>query len=442
MGNRFAGLAVAASIVLIAAISLFLSGPKTLYAQTLKALEKARTIHAIGKDKRDGQWQQNAEIWYERGVGVVEQENVHGQINVRIDNGQYQWRYAGGTQAAMKTKSTDPDAMGVVAKLLNLRELEERFTGGPVGTKTVDGVECRVYSKSGPDNTWRMEIWIDNDMRVRGWEKSRKTASGQWEAYQTALVEYDISIAKSRFSPDFGPGVAVIDAAAIAGDKFWEKRFDLQNALYTNEAFGLVFAVHQLKRCEGGLVFLVSSIRPTTDTIRELGPIDSSRGAGSGGYGDFQLDSSWERLPDGTERSYQPWTLAQLKHNGLEVHWDILIPKGSWPEKVNECILSAYIHTRSKLQEKLEKAGSEWWRRFRPLTILPLPETTTSLSDVIASVYAEAQQLEPVVREILLSRAARRDPEKEGSWSVPLVKPSQIPPDQYESECLQHLRHW
>jgi outer membrane lipoprotein-sorting protein len=438
--NRFAGLAVAASVVLFVAIAVFLSGPKTLYAQTLKALEKARTVHAVGKDKRDGQWEQNAEVWYERGVGVVEQENVRGQIVTRIDNGQYQWRYTGGTSSAMKTKSPDPDAMGVVARLLNLREIQERFTGSPVGAKTVDGVECKVYSQSNPENTWRMDIWLDSDMRIRGWEKFRKTAGGDWEAYQTASVEYDLPIEKSRFAPDFGPGVTVIDTV-VEGDKHWENRYDFRDALYTQEAFGLVFAVHQVKRCEGGLVFLVSSIRPTTETIRELGSIDSTRGAGSLVYGDFQLDSSWERLPDGTERLYQPWTLAELIHNGLQVKWSILIPKGSWPETVNECRLSAYIRTRSKLQEKLEKAGAEWNQRFRPLVTLPLPETTVSLSGVISSVYAEAQQIEPVAGHILLLRAGRpqTDPKIEGSWVTPLVKPSQIPPDQWEKECRTEL---
>jgi outer membrane lipoprotein-sorting protein len=439
LNSGLARMAAAASVAVIALAVIFVSGPKNLQAQVLRALEKAQTVHVTVKSNRTGQWQTGAEVWYAHGLGVLEQEVVDGVMRKRLDDGKNQWRYRSGSRSVMKTKSADPDAMGVVARILYPREFREHFTGRPVGTKTVDGVECKVYSQANPDNTWRMDLWIDNDMLIRGWEKRRPNDAGSLEVYDQAAVEYNQPIEKTRFLPDFGPDVTVVDAA-VEGDKFWENRYDLKNVLYTKEAFGLVFAVHQLKRCEGGLVFLVSSIRPTTETIRELGPIDSSHGAGSLAYGGFQLDSSWERLPDGTERSYQPWTLAELIHNGLQVKWEILIPKGAWPEKVNECKLSAYIHARAKLQEKLEKAGLEWYKRFRPLTMLPLPETTSSLSNIISIVYAEAQQLEPVASEMRLFREGRPDPKKKGSTIVPLVKPSEIPPDQYESECRANLK--
>lgn len=428
----------AAAILLLVGVTTFLTNrPRSLYARVIKTLENTRTIHAVLNVPRDGDWITAAEIWYERGKGVVEQETRRDVTRIRLDNGVYQWVYSSDTNTARKTESRDP--IGVVKELFDPQEFERAFLAPAEGVKTVDGIECRVYSHTNPDRTWKMEVWLDeNEMLVRGWKKQRLNDKGEWEDYKSTRVEYDVPIDPSRFSPHFGADVTVVEAGKLllenlnAADYTLDK-YALEKAISVREVLGLNFAVHEVVRCEGDIVYTVCSIRPTEESLTRI------NGDRSSAVGDFTFLASREQPEDGEPRWYAPCTFAYLQHGDLYIQWSILILKGSWPEKIEECDLDAYIHTRGLLEQSLAAEGEKTYKRVRSLSVLALPEGSTPLAEVISKVHTETLALGQTADEVRLCRASKPVPGKEGSRSRLLMKPSELSRPEFEADCFAEI---
>jgi len=428
----------AAAVLLLVGVTTFLTNrPRSLYARVMRTLENTRTIHAISNVPRDGSWITAAEVWYERGKGVVEQETRKDVTRTRLDNGVYQWLYSSDTNTARKTESRDP--IGVVKELFDPEEFKLALLAPAEGVKTVDGIECRVYSHANSNRTWKIEVWLDeNEMLVRGWKKQRVNEKGGWEDSESTKVEYDVPIDPSRFSPDFGPDVTVVEAGKLLLDnvdvaKYNLDRYALEKAISVREVLGLNFAVHEVVRCEGDIVYTVCSMRPTEESLTRI------NGDRSSAAGDFEFTGSLKQPENGESRWYAPWTFASLQHGDLYIEWSILIPKGSWPRKVEECELSGYVHTRGLLEQSLAAEGEKTYKRVTSLSVLTLPEGSTPLADVISKVHTETLALEQIADEIRLYRASKPVPEKEGSRSSQLMKPSELSRPEFEADCLAEI---
>ena len=425
----------AAACVLIGLVVWFglVKAPETLYGQVLAAIEKVGTVHLVVKEHRDGQWVKLAEAWYERGVGCAEYEYRDNNVKMRIDNGTYQWSHRSDQDFAVRARSKGK--LRLVEKTLraNARVLEDekRFKRDPSGDKEINGVKCRLYVRTYPKKTTEVHLWIDGADRMRRWER-RRQRDGKWETYQVVNVQYEVPIDRSRFQGKFGPSVRMIVATDLM-----EARFGLEKAVFKKDLMGLVFAVHELRRCDNGMIYVVCSIRPSQAVIRELGAI-SSVTMGRKVYGDFQLDSSWRRV-NGKEWSYQPIRLGELYHDGVQVTWVLLDPLGAWPKDAETCELSVYAHTRGKLQEKRKQAGLEWWRRFRPLAELALPAEKLPLKEALEKVHADALAAEPLDGYVGLLEASRQ--RKDGTRSRVHRRPSEISPEQFADEIEREFEH-
>lgn len=411
------------------------------YAQALDAIARATSVHAIGESKQDdGSWEKGMEVWYHRDFGIVEWQNRKGVTRTRIDNKQYQWRYSSDNPIVVKTRSEDP--IGVIEEIFDLEKFHAIFPDRPREEITDARETFCIYSSIHGDKN-RMDAWLDRQGRIRKWEKFKKSDSGEWDKYSIATLEYDVPIDRSRFEPSLNDNSIVkdwskvIDASALLDDLF-----GLKNAIYQREEFGLLFAVHDIQRLDNGSIFLRTSMRPSEKLLQELGSIRSFEGQGEFVYGDYQLDSSWKRLPDGTERYYQPYNLAYLNHNGLYAQWTILIPKGNQPETRSEVELSLYWYTREKWQERLKNNGETWYSRFRPLTVLELPKSSNSWNGLLNTLYETGLQLEPAVHQMGFYKASVPDPEgKEGHSMRMVVKPSQLSFAAFVEENRKEYEH-
>jgi len=424
------GVAACIAIALGAWVVLGTATP-SLYAQAVKAIEQARTVHAVGKRLQDGKMVKMMEAFYERGVGMAEYDYSEKHPFFRIDDGKYCWRRSG-NGPLVQSKSEDP--AGIVKKVVRattrLLEGEENARREPAGDRAIDGAVCKQYVVLRSDGRFRALIWIDQKDRLRRFEKQQPKAD-DWETYQTVTVEYDVRIDRSRFQVKIPPAATVVNAEQVLAG------FALEKAIFKKELMGLIFAVHDLQRCDNGMIFIVCSTRPCPAVIREFGPIRSHTD-GSAVYGDFQLDGSWKRV-DGKERYYQPIRLANLYHDGMYVQWELLHPLGAWPQPMETCELSAYVYARGKLQEKYTQAGQNWYKRFGPLAELPLPGQAVPFGEVVGKIHADALALEPLDGQAWVIEASRQGPD--GQWTTRYRRPSELPPHQFAEEVQGELEH-
>ena len=402
--------------------------PQTLYAQANKAIEEARTIYIVGKRFSEGRWVTEAKVFYERGVGVAEYGYRNGQTTyLRVDNGKDAWRRSPGGHI-VRSKSHDP--VGVIKKTLRytVEKLQEKYdvSRDPSGDRKIDGIPCKLYvSVHSSVPSIKRLWWFDKNGAVRRWEKQRKQDDGQWEASRAMEIRYGIPIDRSHFTLESVPETQEIDAHKLFGDKF-----SLDKALFKKETHGLIFAVHELRRVEGDMVYLLASLRATLATEKELGPMNAK---GRRTLGDFMVMSGWKRI-DGVERSHQPYTIGELYNDKLKAQWVLLQRKGTWPKKVKNFELSVNIYARGKLQERLKAKDKVWWLRLRPIAILPLPEKQTPFVDVLYRTYAAALVFEPIVFDVRLPGPSRR----KRAGVIPMYQPRKLSPPEH-AEAVERL---
>jgi hypothetical protein len=160
---------------------------------------------------------------------------------------------------------------------------------------------------------------------------------------------------------------------------------------------GLIFAVHELKRCQNDLIFTVTSLRPTEETRRQI----NDKKPAAWNYGDYQFYACYEKGDKkNTLTGYHPKVLASIYQNGLVVRWTVFIPEGFGDEIIHECKLELYyLYTCGKLAAKRKAAGLPDRKRIKPIAVLPLPEAKVELENQLSNAYDIIKSLEPVVAE-------------------------------------------
>ena len=434
---------LAAASLIVGALGIFIlfgNGQATLYAQVIEAFENTRTFHALSKNYHEGKWHSTLEVWYEAGVGVVEITNYlagkrRGQTEVRIDNAKYEWKYSPGDNYAVRSRSGYLQDM--IARFFEGYTvlLKDNPVRNPAGDKAINGVKCQMYVTLSEDKKWQSNYWIDSKNRFRRYEGLRLADDGQWVKYDVATVEYDIEIDPSRFSANFGPNVRIIDADQLLDDKF-----KLDNALYKEEVMGLIYAIHELKRCEDDRVYVVSSLRPTKQLLEELGPIYSA-GLGNKVYGDFLFDTwpwpQYKARANGARTFYyHHHYLAVLYNDGLFAKWYVLKKTGPGPERAGEVNLVANIYARDELQKKRK---SQNLNRYEQVIVkLPMPEEQLSLVEVAEKIYSDIELLESAAHTAVLNLKLPPDADKS---STPWKRTSQISKNNFVSEVRRELKH-
>jgi len=372
---------------------LLVNGSSNMYAQAVAAIEQAKTVHAQYFDVIDGETVKCGEMWYDANRRIREWNKAEdGTISERLDDGQFQWTYNSASGIAVKTKSRD--AVGAVASLLKpdatLDELK-KMKRLPQADTDIDGVACEAHvseQRVFNETPLRWVLWVDNQHRGRRSERQRLVA-GQWVPKRRCEVAYDRAFPDDRLKPQFGPSVEILDLADRGP-------FNLEGPLLQGTVLGLVLAVHEVERLDdNGSVLLTWSIRPTQDTLKQLGTISFHANELSL-CGDAVVEAEWKRLPQGV-RWVNPRKIAALTlDGGIQTNWTILVPRGAWARPIQAIDLEFCVHSRGKLEEALRKDGQEVYvRKFR-LGELPLPEEAVPMNKICREVYervawAEAQ---------------------------------------------------
>jgi hypothetical protein len=445
----------AITAAILVAVGLWIAAvgnPQALYAQAIRAIQQAQTIHAVAYRFEDGQPRKRAEVWYDkdRGVREVGGSQVGNEFVAkyeRLDNGEHQWRLESKSKTIIKKASVNP--VGVVIELVRPERTLKDSVREPSLDRKIDHEKCQACTKvlkrgAGHDPQFRVCVWLDRQGRIRRFEE-HEYKGGQWERDELVEVEFDVTIARERFEPNFGPDYRLVDNTP-------QKQPDLarfhapDKALFVHEELGLILAVHEVARVEEDMALVVYSVQPSPQTLKELGPA---------AQGESQLDSSWQRINVGgqtVERCYQPLQLSETKYDGVWVGWWLLIEKGKWPKPVEQCDFSVYLYARGELGKSLEREGRPSYVQLKHLTQLPMKEKL-SLQQALAHVHADALAVESVC-PITLSRGSRPLTERErkerirlgenaevvkGMTVVPCVPPSAISPGQFEKEIRSRI---
>jgi hypothetical protein len=205
--DRRTGIAVAA-VLALGLYLLFGRGRTTLYDQVVGALDEVRTVHLVDATLRDGRWEKETELWYDRKAGVAATVRQDDQVTIhRIPNeepvteaGNDGGRRGAGTRA-----------LRIVADLLQTGLFTRDFIRVPREDKAVAGTPCRAYSLSNEAGTVHLLAWLDAAKRVRAWEKRRLSTDGTWETYRTGTIEYDVTPNPALFQPNLAPDVNIVD---------------------------------------------------------------------------------------------------------------------------------------------------------------------------------------------------------------------------------------
>jgi len=178
-------------------------------------------------------------------------------------------------------------------------------------------------------------------------------------------------------------------------DRFLAQRYPLEKALVTRETTGFVFAVHELRQCQGGAYYTVCSMRLTEPMKSAIGP-----GRAISYYGGFNLVPIYNR-EGGTE--FVLSLIARLHNGDLQVDRLLLIPTGPVPDQISECELQAEINAANKLEEILNSKGSDIHQSLRIRVPVETNRGTLRIADIVENAYSEGIVLEPVVHSFLLA---------------------------------------
>ncbi len=421
--SRITKVAAAVAVLIVGLVLLVGDGQQTLYAQVVEALEQARTLHVVAKEYRDGRWFKDHEIWYDREAGIIEEERYEGRTDVRIDNGRYEWRYAvGGELVAQLRSYRDNDE---IARNLCAEWLRYEPNRVPSGDGAIDGVPCKMYVLSKLLER-KVSIWVDGKNHVRQIEQAIELR-GQKTEYR-ATVEYDVVIAQNRFSPKFGPDMKVINPR-----EWIEERYPLDTAIFTRKCLGFVFAVHELKTCENGLIYLVCSNRLSEQTRREIGT-----GHPWTYYGQSDLWGRYDKSGLYLEASDDPILLSGMTHDGIRISWYLFLPSDDKARQSPGCDVDVRVNTANQLEEKCKAEGLPTREKFR--LNIATQERQVSLREIVKQVYSLGEKLNPIVHSFVLTKVVTKpDGEKIAASRSPVIGLSE---EQYWKDVERRVQEW
>ncbi|MDH4239982.1 MAG: hypothetical protein OEW48_10505, partial [Phycisphaerae bacterium] len=140
MKSRITKLGTAA-VIIIGVLGFFLffgNNKPTLYAEIVKGLESARTMHCAVRIYRDGKWETYYQIWFDDEKGVAETGYPANRYHQRIDDGVFLWRYTPGNDFVVRSKSIG--ATVHIGYLVFGKRPQNKAVRKPEGDRNVDGV--------------------------------------------------------------------------------------------------------------------------------------------------------------------------------------------------------------------------------------------------------------------------------------------------------------
>lgn len=207
--NRRTAIA-AAAVLALGLCLLFGRGRISRYDRVMGALAEVRTVHLVDATLREGRWEKETELWYDRAAGLAAAQWQDGRRTFHriTDDGHAQVLADSGK---VGRRGSDGRPLQIVADLLQTGLFTRDFVRAARDDKAIEGTLCRAYSLSNGTGTVRLLAWLDTAQRVRAWEKRRLLQDGTWETYRTGMVEYDVTPDPALFQGGFTPDANRVD---------------------------------------------------------------------------------------------------------------------------------------------------------------------------------------------------------------------------------------
>lgn len=393
-------LALAASVAIATSLWwIFSPVDDSLYAQALRAIENARTIHKVTKVVPDENKpaQPATEAWFERDIGF----RVNLPDEVRMGNQKHFWTYRKKDKLAIR--SDGPNINELIDRELDLtRMLEELKQLGyeryPEGDQKVDGRSLKAYLLNKSDRIAdpefksgkrRVVFLMDDESRIaRVLYETRR--DNRWVANVFTDWHYDVPIDRGLFEPNFGDDVKIVDAGAA-----FRQFVDLDQAIYHKERDGIIFGIHRLKRFADDGILFVSSVRATHETLKNY-PLTQRRVR----PGLYYVDGPARNLhtsPIGD--SYFNIPVAYASYQGIEVCWWLLVADGrrrpSYVTGDGKLRLPVGFSPRGKfaMANFADDRGVIHHAMWDAVVELPDVKTPPTLNDIVHDVYADLSTL-------------------------------------------------
>ncbi len=269
------GVAVAAALAVAAFYVAIVAVPTNLYAQVADSIRKSMSAHMqIVSTNADGSRTVGA-IWYSRELGV------RGELGDEsfIDNGKQQWTWKASNEApSIVSRRASRDAIAMIADTLQLPKGSDQVTRATESDREIQGQKCSAYKVTVPVGSDSDPHAKKPENRILAWQNELKqivlvqheqldTPTGKWRSTRELTITYDVMIADDKFTAKFPASTRIVDE-----DRVWTERFAIEKAHAPAESGGLLFAIHELSRCDNGSYYVVSSVRGTNEHLRKHPP--------------------------------------------------------------------------------------------------------------------------------------------------------------------------
>ncbi|MFO1065883.1 MAG: hypothetical protein U0892_18625 [Pirellulales bacterium] len=269
------GAVAAAAVALIAIVTSMISAPSSLYAQVKESIRKSLSVHLQITSVDSSGTRTIGTLWYSRELGV------RGEMGdeVFIDNGKQQWNWHAVDNApAVVSRRASRDGIALVADALSLPRRSEKPIRASKFDREIQGKNCAAYEvpipkSNGPDSqtvvpATRVLVWQNDEGQILLIRSEQFDGNqGDWKTTRELSITYDIEVPRDKFSPQFPASTLIVDE-----DRVWADRFPVEKSLATSESGGLLFAVHELSRCENGSYYVISSVRATAEHLKKYPP--------------------------------------------------------------------------------------------------------------------------------------------------------------------------
>jgi len=353
--------------------------------QVLAAIQQARAMHVVSLQQfDDGSWREQ-ELVYRRGGPLVEVRYLDGRSNVLVDDGRSAWEYASGDLLRGPTYGSVVRT-ATLAKAVGTEWISPSLSREASADRSIHGDWCKAYRTTGRGGTWRVRVWIDESNHVRRCETSRLRGRA-WMPVRIAQVYYGTPTGGFRLFGDADASPEILDTA-----KPLKSRFDLKKAMFTRPLGETVFAVHEVTRCEDGLVLLVCSAR-STESDWEEGAADTGGEPCRSSIAD-RLTVTFDWQPSDTSARQAvplvPWELRRANHDGLQLAWYILKPQPSASTAGAGDIDSGCLRVRATMEPAESTGRAPGDGSFEMVMRLPPATKVVPLAHVVARVYSDA----------------------------------------------------
>jgi hypothetical protein len=269
------GAVAAAAMVLIAICTSMFMTPSTLYAQVKESIRKSLSVHLQIVSVDSSGSRTIGTLWYSRELGVRGEAGNE----VFIDDGKQQWTWAAADNApAVVSRRASRDGIAMVADTLQLPPQSEALVRASEFDREILDEKCKAFKVSASEVKGKNAQVRLPPIRILAWQNEAgkvllvrseqfDTAKNEWKMTREVSMTYDVEVPRDKFTPQFPASTTIVNE-----DRVWLDRYPLEKALATAESGGLLFGVHELKRCENGSYYVVSSVRGTAEHLKQHPP--------------------------------------------------------------------------------------------------------------------------------------------------------------------------